>query len=88
MSKETYNQIILGALENKPLEVQAGVEAALGEKIVAAVEAKRQEIAQTMFNGPEDTETEDSDWDFDDEDFDLDDFDLDSELEGIENEDS
>lgn len=63
--------IIKGAFEGKPADAQAAFNAAIQNKMSAAIDLKRQEIAQSMYGTP--AETDD---DADNDDTDLDNLDV------------
>jgi len=54
----TIQDIIDGAVENEPTKVQSAFDAVIGPRVLAALEARKREIAQTMFAAPEEVETE------------------------------
>jgi len=53
----TIQDIIDGAVENEPTKVQAAFDGVIGPRVLAALEARKREIAQAMFAPPEDAET-------------------------------
>lgn len=54
----TIQDIIDGAVENEPTKVQAAFDGVIGPRVLAALEARKREIAQAMFASPEEVETE------------------------------
>ena len=49
----TIQDIIDGAIENEPTKVQAAFDHLIGPKIMDALEARKQEIAKSMFSHDE-----------------------------------
>lgn len=52
----TIQDIIDAAVEQQPSKVQAAFDHLVGQKIVDALEVRKQEIAATMFKAPEEQE--------------------------------
>lgn len=73
MEKLTIADIIKGAFEGKPSDTQTAFNSAIQDKMAAAIDSKRYEIAQSMYGDPENSEV-DADDDY--EDTDLDNLDL------------
>lgn len=46
----TIQDIIDGAVENEPTKVQAAFDSLIGPKVMAALEARKKEIASSMFS--------------------------------------
>lgn len=83
-NKYTINDLISFGVEQKPVEFSDAFNSLIVDKLNAAVDYRRQEVAQSMFAGPEDPDEEDDGWDDDIED---EDFEDDAEEEGQEGED-
>lgn len=73
MEKLTIADIIKGAFEGKPSDAQTAFNSAIQDKMAAALDSKRYEIAQSMYGDPENSEV-DADDDY--EDTELDNLDL------------
>ena len=71
MSDDKYNieDIVTFSAQEKPVSVKDAVDDVMLTKIHAEIEAKKLEIAKSIF-GATDTEVDEDDEDFDDEDFD------------------
>lgn len=67
MAEHDVIDLLKAAHENKPNDFQSAFQGVMQDKISAALDAKREVIAQQMMNGAEEEE------EIDDEDFDLDD---------------
>jgi hypothetical protein len=67
MAEYDVIDLLKAAHENKPNDFQSAFQGVMQDKISAALDAKREVIAQQMMNGAEEEE------EIDDEDFDLDD---------------
>jgi len=80
MSDDKYNieDIVNFSAQEKPISVKDAVNDVMLTKIHAEIEAKKLEVAKSIFGG--DTEIDEDDEDFDDEDFD-DDEDEDDDFE-------
>lgn len=50
----TIQDMIDGAIENEPTKVQAAFDHLIGPKVLDALEARKREIASSMFSSPED----------------------------------
>lgn len=92
MSDDKYNieDIVNFSSSENPLNVKNAVDSLMLSKIHAAIEAKKLEVAKTMFGGTSEPEIEfeDEEWDDEeeDEDDDEDDFDIsDDDLEDLFN---
>ena len=81
MSDDKYNieDIVNFSAQEKPINVKDAVNDVMLAKIQAEIEAKKVEVAKSIFGGT-DTETDEDDEDFDDEDFDEEDEDDDFEI--------
>lgn len=68
------------ANENQPIDFAASLDKLLSQRAIDALAAKKQEVAQRMFNGPAD-ETEDDEDEYDEDELQqaLDDMDIDVE---------
>jgi len=68
------------ANENQPIDFAASLDKLLSQRAIDALAAKKQEVAQRMFNGPAD-ETEDDEEEYDEDELQqaLDDMDIDDE---------
>lgn len=67
------------ANENQPIDFAASLDKLLSQRAVDALAAKKQEVAQRMFNGPADETEDDEDYDEDELQQALDDMDIDVE---------
>lgn len=57
----TIQDIIDGAVENEPTKVQAAFDSVIGPRVLAALEARKKEIASSMFsNEQEESDTNDT----------------------------
>ena len=74
MEKLTIADIIKGAFEGKPSDAQTAFNSAIQDKMAAALDSKRYEIAQSMYGTTE--ENSEVDADDDHEDIELDNLDL------------
>lgn len=63
----TIQDIIDGAIENEPTKVQAAFDHLIGPKIMDALEARKQEIAKSMFSR-DDVESQTDEIEVEDED--------------------
>jgi hypothetical protein len=52
----SLNDIIRGAFNDEPSKVKDAFEYLITPKIIDALEARKQEIANALFNSPQDTE--------------------------------
>lgn len=77
MSEADINQLIAGALSSNPVDVKTAFEAAIGGKVLAAIEDKKVEIASDLFGDTSEDDTPDEDFDFEELDLD-DDFNIDA----------
>ena len=64
----SIQDIIDATVEGEPVKVQAAFDHLIGQKIMDSLEAKKREIASTMFNGDDEVETDDATEDQDAED--------------------
>lgn len=64
----SIQDIIDATVEGEPVKVQAAFDHLIGQKIMDSLEAKKREIASTMFNGSDEVETDDATEDQDAED--------------------
>lgn len=53
----TIQDIIDGAVQNEPTKIQAAFDHLIGPKIMDALEARKKEIASSMFGSNDDVET-------------------------------
>jgi hypothetical protein len=67
------------ANENQPIDFAASLDKLLSQRAVDALAAKKQEVAQRMFNGPADETEDDEEYDEDELQQALDDMDIDVE---------
>ena len=74
MEKLTIADIIKGAFDGKPADAQTAFNSAIQDKMAAALDSKRYEIAQSMYGTTEEDSEVDADDDY--EDTDLDNLDL------------
>jgi hypothetical protein len=74
MENLTIADIIKSAFEGKPADAQTAFNSAIQDKMAAALDSKRYEIAQSMYGDPEEDSEVDADDDY--EDTDLDNLDL------------
>jgi hypothetical protein len=74
MENLTIADIIKSAFEGKPADTQTAFNSAIKDKMAAALDSKRYEIAQSMYGDPEEDSEVDADDDY--EDTDLDNLDL------------
>ena len=74
MEKLTIADIIKGAFDGKPSEVQTAFNYAIQDKMAAALDSKTYEIAQSMYGATEEDSEVDADDDY--EDIELDNLDL------------
>jgi hypothetical protein len=82
MDNLNVSDIIKGAFAGKPTDVEAAFNSAIQSKMSAAIDARREQIAQSMYG-----EHEESDDDLEDSDVDADEEDLELEPEETDNED-
>jgi hypothetical protein len=61
MTDVTVIDLIQYASENKPIEFASALDNILGQKALEAIEAKKLEIAASMFNGPQSKEDDSTD---------------------------
>jgi hypothetical protein len=54
----SIQDIIDGAVENEPTKVQAAFDGVIGPRVLAALEARKREIASSMFASQQETEVE------------------------------
>lgn len=52
----TIQDIIDATVENEPTKVQAAFDHIVGQRVMDALEARKQDIASSMFNAQQDTE--------------------------------
>jgi len=64
----SIQDIIDATVEGEPVKVQAAFDHLIGQKIMDSLEAKKREIASTMFNGADEVESEEDTEDQDAED--------------------
>ena len=64
----SIQDIIDATVEGEPVKVQAAFDHLIGQKIMDSLEARKREIASTMFNGDDEVETDDATEDQDAED--------------------
>jgi TolA-binding protein len=81
------------ANENQPIDFAASLDKLLSQRAVDAIAAKKQEVAQRMFNGPADETEDDEEYDEDElqqalDDMDIDVEELDAEEVELEDEDT
>jgi len=81
------------ANENQPIDFAASLDKLLSQRAVDALAAKKQEVAQRMFNGPADETEDDEEYDEDElqqalDDMDIDVEELDAEEVELEDEDT
>jgi hypothetical protein len=67
------------ANENQPIDFAASLDKLLSQRAIDALAAKKQEVAQRMFNGPADESEDDEEYDEDELQQALDDMDIDVE---------
>ena len=68
MADHNVVDLLKFAHENKPSDFQSAFQGVMQDKISAALDAKREDIAQQMMNGAEEEEEiDDADFDLDDE---------------------
>lgn len=67
------------ANENQPIDFAASLDKLLSQRAIDALAAKKQEVAQRMFNGPADETEDDEEYDEDELQQALDDMDIDVE---------
>jgi hypothetical protein len=67
------------ANENQPIDFAASLDKLLSQRAIDALAAKKQEVAQRMFNGPADESEDDGEYDEDELQQALDDMDIDVE---------
>lgn len=63
----TIQDIIDGAIENEPTKVQAAFDHLIGPKIMDALEARKREIAHSMFSPDSDDQTQTDEIEVEDE---------------------
>lgn len=56
----SIQDIIDATVEGEPIKVQAAFDHLIGQKIMDSLEAKKREIASSMFNGADEEESEDN----------------------------
>ena len=81
------------ANENQPIDFAASLDKLLRQRAIDALAAKKQEVAQRMFNGPADETEDDEEYDEDElqqalDDMDIDVEELDAEEVELEDEDT
>lgn len=73
------------AIDKNPVDFADAFNDIMQQRAAAALEAKKIELAQSMYGEPEETEMNDDDFDFTEDDFDdSDDEDLDIDLEDLD----